>query len=401
MNKRLPSSAKYLESRTCLQIEQCWSKKFVTPATILNVDDNEAGRYARNRLLVKAGYTVRDAGTGTEALELLFSVRPTLAILDVNLPDISGLEVCRRIKTDPLTARTPVLQLSASAITAADCVGGLDNGADTYLTEPVDSGVLLATIRALLRMRDAEEELHKANEALSAANAALVRSNNDLERFAHIVSHDLQAPLTTVSSFASLLDLRYRGKLDRQAGTFLDHIRNGTERMSSLVERLLIYAQAGGGHEDIRDHVEMQQVLAWAVSNLEQAISASGASVTHDLLPSVRGDQTLLAQLLQNLISNGLKYRRAEEPARVHVTAEEQPHNTVLFSVSDNGIGISPEYHKQIFEEFSRLHGQEVGGTGIGLATCQRIVEHHGGRIWVESAGPGNGATFRFLLPST
>ncbi len=225
--------------------------------------------------------------------------------------------------------------------------------------------------------------------------------NNDLERFAHVVSHDLQAPLTTVSSFASLLDLRYRGKLDRQADTFLDHIRDGTERMSSLIERLLIYAQARGGHEDIRDHVEMEQVLAWAVSNLEQAISASGALVTHDPLPSVRGDQTLLAQLLQNLISNGLKYRRAEEPARVHVTAEQQSDKTVLFSVCDNGIGISPEYHKQIFAEFSRLHGHEVGGTGIGLATCQRIVEHHGGRIWVESAGPGNGATFRFLLPST
>ncbi len=176
MNRPLRSSAKYLESRTCLQRKECWSKKFVTPAIILNVDDNESGRYARSRLLAKAGYTVQDAGTGTEALKLLFSVRPTLAILDVNLPDISGLEVCRRIKTDPLTARTPVLQLSASAITPADRVGGLDNGADTYLTEPVDSDVLLATVRALLRMRDAEEELHKSNEALRAANAALVRS---------------------------------------------------------------------------------------------------------------------------------------------------------------------------------------------------------------------------------
>jgi two-component system, sensor histidine kinase and response regulator len=373
----------------------------VPTAIILNVDDHEPARYARTRVLTRAGYTVREAATGTEALELSISVRPSLVILDVNLPDVSGLEVCRRIKTDPLTASTPVLHLSASSIKPTDCVGGLDSGADTYLTEPVDSDVLLATVRALLRMHKAERELQKSNQALQAANAALVRSNEDLDRFAHIVSHDLQEPLRTVSSFASLLDIRYRGRLDNEADTFLDYIRRGTEGMRSLIEKLLIYAQVGQERENTWDHVEMEEVFAWAMDNVEQAISECEGLVTHDPLPSVRGDRMQLAQLCQNLISNGLKFRRPEERPRIHLSAEKHSASVVMFSVCDNGIGIPPEHHQRIFAEFSRLHGKEVRGNGIGLATCKRIVERHGGRIWVESVGHGTGATFRFLLPST
>jgi signal transduction histidine kinase len=368
---------------------------------ILNVDDHEAARYVRSRLLTKAGYTVQEAATGTEALELSTALRPRLVILDVNLPDISGLEVCRRIKTNPLTASTPVLHLSASAITSADHVGGLDNGADTYLIEPVDADVLLATIRALLRMRKAEEELHQSNEALQSANAALVRSNEDLQRFAHVVSHDLQEPLRTVSSFSSLLDRRYRGQLDNEADTFLKYIQRGTEEMSSLIEKLLVYAQVGQQREDTEDRVEMEEAFAWAMDNLKEAISEAGGSVTHDPLPAVRGDETQLAQLFQNLIGNALKFRRLEEPVHIHASARNGSDSTVIFSISDNGIGIPPEYHQRIFTEFSRLHGKEIRGSGIGLATCQRIVERHGGRIWVESAGAGKGATFRFVLPST
>ncbi len=371
------------------------------PSTmILNVDDHEPARYARSRLLTKAGYTVREAATGNEALELSLALRPKLVILDVNLPDVSGLEVCRRIKTNPLTATTPVLHLSASAITSADRIGGLDNGADTYLIEPVDSDVLLATIRALLRMRKAEEELQKSNDALQATNAALVRSNQDLERFAHVVSHDLQEPLRTVSNFASLLDRRYRGRLDHDADTFLDYIRRGTAGMSSLIEKLLIYAQVGQEAENTSNRVDMEEVFALTIGNLQQAISESGALITHDPLPDVRGNQTQLVQLFQNLIANGLKFRRPEKPPRIHVTAEKDSATDTMFSVSDNGIGIAPEHHQEIFAEFSRLQASEVRGTGIGLATCQRIVERHGGRIWVESEGLGMGSTFRFLLPS-
>lgn len=374
--------------------------KLVPTPMILNVDDHEPGRYARSRLLTKAGYTVRETATGTEALELSIALRPALVVLDVNLPDLSGLEVCRRIKTHPLIASTPILHLSASAITPADCVGGLDSGADAYLIEPVDSDVLLATVRALLRMRKAEEELHRTNEALQAANAALVRSNEDLDRFAHVVSHDLQEPLRTVSSFASLLDARYRGRLDKDGETCLDHIQRGTAAMRSLIDKLLIYAQVGAPGENPCDHVKMEEVWSSVMNTLEHAIAEVDGVITHGPLLAVCGNQTQLAQLFQNLISNGLKFRRPEEPPRIHVSAGKHSGGMVMFSVSDNGVGIPPEHHEKIFAEFSRLNPKDVRGTGIGLATCKRIVERHGGRIWVETVDDGTGSIFRFLLPS-
>jgi two-component system, sensor histidine kinase and response regulator len=366
---------------------------------ILNVDDHEPGRYARSRLLKQAGYEVAEAATGSLALELAASLRPPLVLLDVNLPDMSGLEVCRRIKSDPQLSSTLVLQVSASAITVDDRVDGLNNGADGYLIEPVDPEVLLATVRALLRMRKAEADLAEANKALQVANDLLVRRNEDLQRFAYAASHDLQEPLRTISNFTGLLDKRYRGQLDAGADQILTYIQQGTSRMSTLIHGLLIYEQVGQESGAEWTDVDLSQVLAWTLKDLEQSITESGATVTCDPLPTVRGHAILLSQLFQNLIHNGLKYRKPEEPARIHVSARNKAKNMIEVAVSDNGVGIPHEYHQMIFAPFQRLHGGESPGFGIGLATCQRIVERHGGRIWAESAGVGAGSTFCFSLP--
>ena len=366
---------------------------------ILNVDDYEAGRYARSRLLKQAGYQVAEAGTGELALELAASMRPLLVLLDVNLPDMSGLEVCRRIKSDPELGSTLVLQVSASAVTSGDRVGGLDNGADGYLVEPVDSEVLLATVRALLRMRRAEMELAKANKALQDANELLIRRNEDLQRFAYAASHDLQEPLRTISNFTGLLEKRYAGQLDAAADQILTYIQQGASRMSTLIHGLLIYEQSGQEGGDGWGGVDLSEPLAWTLKDLEQSIEESGATVTYDPLPVVRGNAVLLSQLFQNLIHNGLKYRKADEPAHIHVAARKNTGDAVEISIADNGIGIPSKYHRLIFAPFHRLHGGESPGFGIGLATCQRIVERHGGRIWVESAGEGAGASFCFSLP--
>jgi two-component system sensor histidine kinase/response regulator len=366
---------------------------------ILNVDDHEAGRYARSRLLKQAGYEVAEAGTGKRALELAGSLRPPLVLLDVNLPDISGLEVCRRIKSDPQLGSTLVLQVSASAVTSGDRVGGLDNGADAYLIEPVDAEVLLATVRALLRMRKAESDLAEVNKALQMANNLLVRRNEDLQRFAYAASHDLQEPLRTISNFTGLLDKRYRGQLDAGADQILTYIQQGAARMSTLIHGLLIYEQAGQESGAEWPSVDLSQVLAWTLKDLEHSIAESGATVTYDPLPRVRGHAVLLSQLFQNLIHNGLKYHKAEEAARIHVTGKKTQNATEV-AVSDNGVGIPSEYHRMIFAPFQRLHGGESPGFGIGLATCQRIVERHGGRIWVEGAGLGAGSTFYISLPA-
>ena len=378
----------------------------MSSSIILNVDDHEPGRYARTRLLTQSGYTVHEAANGNLALDMVSSLRPSLVLLDVNLPDMSGMEVCRRIKTNPSTARTFVLQMSASAIAPSDRVSGLDNGADSYLIEPVHPDVLLATIRALLRVRQAEEQMQETNEELKninarleEVNASLARSNEDLDRFAHLVSHDLQEPLRTVSSFASLLERRFRGQLNEEADQFLEYIQQGTARMALLIQKLLVYAHAGRSEKSLNP-VNMEEVLDWVLNDLAQSIAESDAVVTHDPLPTVLGDHTQLTQLLQNLISNGLKYRQPEQPPQIHISAEKKSASFVQFSVADQGIGIPPEYHSRIFAPFQRLHGSEIPGSGIGLASCQRIVEAHRGRIWVESDGTGTGTTFRFLLRS-
>ncbi len=363
-------------------------------AVLLNVDDHEPGRYARTRLLVRAGYDVLEAGTGKQALDLVAEARPSLVLLDVNLPDITGVEVCRKIKSDPETASTAVLQISASAVSPPDQVRGLENGADIYLVEPVDADVLLATVRALLRMRRAEEDLQRSNLALQ-------RSNEDLRRFAYLASHDLQEPLRTVSNFSTLLQQRYGDRLDSEGNDILGQVSAAASRMHTLIRDLLRFAQAGQDEGPVDNTVDVEAALAWAVGNLRQAQEESGASILHDPLPEVRGNYVQIAQLFQNLIGNAIKYRRPGEPTVVRVSAAKAGHGRWQFTVADNGIGIAPEYHARIFAPFTRLHGREIPGSGIGLATCQRIVERHGGRIWVESEGEGHGAAFCFTLPAT
>ncbi|HEX7363501.1 MAG TPA: response regulator, partial [Bryobacteraceae bacterium] len=182
------------------------------PAVIINVDDNEPSRYVRSRILVHAGFTVHEAATGAEAVRLI-EQKPDLVLLDVHLPDVNGIELCRRIKAAPENASVIVLQISASATTAPHAVSALESGADGYLTEPVDPDVLVATVRSLLRLRKAERELLAANERLQVLNRELRRSNEDLQQFAFAASHDLQEPLRSITSFASLLERAAREKL--------------------------------------------------------------------------------------------------------------------------------------------------------------------------------------------
>ena len=372
---------------------------------ILNVDDHEPGRYARGRLLANAGYLVEEAGTGQEALTLVHERRPALVLLDVHLPDISGFEVCRRIRAHAQSAHTPILQISASAVSDSRKVEGLDNGADAYLVEPVDSEVLLATIRALLRMRDAEQEIQRVNVALSEsntalekANAALQRSNEELQRFSYLASHDLQEPLRTIRNFVALLDRRYRSQLDQLADEYLGYIGSAAERMSSLISDLLRYAEAGEETAGGAKEVKIEEVVEAAAANLQQSLRECSAKIVRGPMPVVYGSEGRLLQLFQNLLGNAVKYRSPDQPPCIQIRAERRSDRSWLFAVSDNGIGIPSEHLEDIFAPFKRLHGRDVPGTGIGLATCRRIVEMHGGRIWVESAGPGRGATFLFTL---
>jgi PAS domain S-box-containing protein len=261
------------------------------------------------------------------------------------------------------------------------------------MLSPLESpeGILVtAAIRDISVRKDAEEHLVKTVGELK-------RSNDELEQFAYVASHDLQEPLRMVASYTQLLAKRYKGRLDSDADEFIAYAVDGSNRMQGLIHDLLAYSRAGTDGKALHK-ISSENALQEALANLRATIVESGAVVTHDSLPAITTDGTQLTQVFQNLVGNAIKYRGAEVP-RVHVSATKNGDSEWIFSVRDNGLGIAPQYFERIFILFQRLHGRnEFEGTGIGLAICKKVVERLGGRIWVESQ-PGKGSTFHFALP--
>jgi PAS domain S-box-containing protein len=240
-------------------------------------------------------------------------------------------------------------------------------------------------------------ERKRAEEELAHSNAELRRSNQELEQFAYVASHDLQEPLRKVTNYVQLFAQRYRGQLDSKAEKYLTYIVDGTTRMQGLIKDLLTYSRIT--REVTLQPTDVEAVLRQTLSVLELSIRETGAEVTWEALPTVPVHPSQLEQLLQNLISNALKFHNGSPP-RIHISAMQRPAEW-LFAVRDNGIGIDPQYAERIFGVFQRLHTwAEYPGTGIGLAICQKIVERYGGRMWVESA-LSQGSTFYFTIPRT
>lgn len=255
----------------------------------------------------------------------------------------------------------------------------------------VMAGLTVLLVRELTRQREAAQ-------ALEVLNHDLERSNADLEQFAYIASHDLKEPLRNIASYVQLLQRRYEGKLDPDADAFIGYTVDGVRRMQAIINELLAYSRVGTG-KLVLVQIQAGAAVSTALAQLKTVIAEAQAAVeVKGPLPVVSADPPQLASLFQNLIGNGVKYRRPDVRPEVTIGAVDQGAEWAFY-VADNGIGIEPQYHDQIFDLFKRLHARDrYGGTGIGLATCRRVVGRHGGRIWVDSV-PGRGSTFWFTLP--
>ncbi|HEU4912083.1 MAG TPA: ATP-binding protein [Actinomycetes bacterium] len=258
-------------------------------------------------------------------------------------------------------------------------------------------------VRILHEFALAEESRAQALEARQLVEEQaeeLRRSNAELEQFAYVASHDLQEPLRKVASFCQLIERRYKGQLDERGEQYIEFAVDGAKRMQQLIQDLLAFSRVGRHTGDF-EPVDLEEVVGHALRQLSASVEETDAVVTHDRLPTVHGEASLLTQLMQNLIGNGIKFRAAETP-RIHLGVRPAPGHPDMWELScaDNGIGIDPQYEDKIFVIFQRLHGRDsYTGTGIGLAMCKKIVEHHGGRLWLDSAGGGRGATFRWTMP--
>jgi light-regulated signal transduction histidine kinase (bacteriophytochrome) len=251
------------------------------------------------------------------------------------------------------------------------------------------TSVFVGIVRDISERKRADRERQRALDELA-------RSNRDLEQFAHVVSHDLQEPLRMVSSYCELLRRGYRGRLDDDADQFIEFAVDGAQRMQLLIQDLLAYSRVGSRGGAFKK-TDANRSLELALANLQEAIAESQARISVDPLPTVFADEVQLAQLLQNLVSNAIKYRRGEPP-EIRISAE--PCGPLwAFAVTDKGIGVEPRFARSVFEVFKRLHSRkEFPGTGIGLAICKRIVERHGGEIWLDCEYR-DGARFWFTLP--
>lgn len=357
---------------------------------ILVIDDTPTNLHLLAQILSEQGYCVRLAPNGALALKSIESTPPDLILLDIRMPDMDGYEVCTTLKANENTRHLPVIFLSALQDTL-DKVKAFSVGGADYVTKPFEAAEVLARIEHHLQLQRLQKQLLEQNEELA-------RSNRELEQFAYVVSHDLQQPLQGIIGFAKFILMKSEESLDNSTKESLNYILDSGWQMQRLIQDLLTYARVSQSQKAL-EPVDCNVAIAQAINNLQMNILEKQASVKFDSLPTVLGDEIQLIQLFQNLIGNALKFVQADTTPQIQIAVEEEI-DEWRFSVRDNGIGIAPENLKCVFEAFKRLNNtRQYPGSGIGLALCKKVVDNHGGKIWIESQ-VGIGTTFYFTLKS-
>lgn len=380
-------------------------------ANILLVDDDFRSLIATEVVLSELKQNTIKAKSGKEALRMILDHEFAVILLDVKLPDMDGFQIAEFIRQHRRSRNTPIIFMTAYGRDELMISRGYSLGAVDYIFKPIIPGILRAKVAVFIQLytitaqlketsrlleAQSRKELQKRARELEKLNKELQESNRELDQFAYIASHDLREPLRTITNFIQLLGKKYEHHFNTEAKQYMKFISEGAERMKFLIKDLLEFSHVGR-KELVRETVSTGAILEKIKLNLHNEISRSGAVIHADADREIRVNAPLFQQLLQNLISNSIKFRDDKKP-EILFAAKDRGDNW-LFSVKDNGIGINKEHQKVIFQIFQRLHKtEEYPGTGIGLAICDKIVRKHGGRIWVKSDFK-KGATFFFSVP--
>jgi signal transduction histidine kinase len=379
---------------------------------ILLVDDDPANLEALQATLECLNQNLISASSGTEALRCVLGQDFAVILLDVQMPDMSGIEAAAMIRERERSKTTPIIFLTGVVKTAEMMFKGYSTGAVDYLMKPVVSGILRTKVEvfidlALARLSLQEEirervriagEISKLNMVLAQRNDDLLAANEDLEAFGHSVSHDLRMPLRHIQAYIGMVETSAASKLDAQEQRRLEGARQAARRMSQLIDDLLSFSRIGRTTLSAV-HVDMSELINNTLRELTPEVQGRNIEWNLGKLPRVRGDRALLHQVWVNLLSNAIKYTRPRELARIEVGAVQQERE-LIFWVKDNGVGFDMAYSDKLFGVFQRMHTvQEFEGTGVGLANVRRIIQRHGGRTWAE-AERDQGAKIFFSLPA-
>ena len=393
---------------------------------ILIVDDNSRNLKVLYTYLKHAGFEVLVAEDGYGGIEVVKNSQPELILLDVMMPGIDGFEVCRRLKESQQSRDIPVIFLTALSETVSK-IEGFEVGGVDYITQPTENEEVVARVKTHLMLNRLQQKLQQQNTELQAEierrkeierklnsshdllqqnndsleqtvaerTAELSDSNQDLEQFAYIASHDLRQPLRKIRICTEYLAEDYAHCFDERAESYMEYITNSVDRMYLLIDDLLTYSRVGK-QEKADVPLDLNDIVAECLEDLSLVIEEKQAVISCQNLPTVSGNLREIRQLFQNLLSNALKFTGDRSP-EIQITAAPQDRQW-LIKITDNGIGIDPQFSEKIFQMFQRLHPDcEYEGTGIGLAICYKVVHSRGGKIWVESK-LGLGSRFCFIL---
>ncbi len=368
---------------------------------ILMVDDREENLTALERVLRDMDVDLLKATSGNEALRLTLHNDFALALLDIQMPGMDGYELAELLRADEKTADLPFIFISAIYTDHINVFKGYEKGAFSYITKPFEPEILINKVKLFVDKFKQEQALKQTHQILEQLvrerTIDLERSNRELESFAYVASHDLQEPLRSITSFLQLLKRRNEGSLDETSAKYIEVVVDSALRMKKLIEALLSYSRVGSKTVEFRP-VNCNELFQRVLTDVRMRILEKNAEIQCGDLPIVTADGFQCHMLFQNLLSNALKFVPLDRKPQVEISARPAG-KFWTFTMRDNGIGIESKFFDRVFVIFQRLHTRtEYEGTGIGLSICKKIVERHGGRIWLESE-PGTGTAVHFNLP--